>query len=74
MDGLYNEGMALQMRLLKGSRRKTETEAQQFNKLMLTTSMNAIPEFSQKLVTGTSRTKYVKPALVKSTIHSYRGG
>ena len=32
-----------------------------------------IPEFSQKLVIGTSRTKYIKPALVKSTIHSYRG-
>ena len=31
-----------------------------------------IPEFSQKLVIGTSRTKYIKPALVKSTIHSYR--
>ena len=36
LDGLYNEGKALQMRLLKGSRRKTETEAQQFNKLMNT--------------------------------------
>ena len=32
-----------------------------------------IPEFSQKLVIGTSRTKYIKPALVKSTIHSYQG-
>ena len=31
-----------------------------------------IPEFSQKLVIGTSRSKYIKPALVKSTIHSYR--
>ena len=36
LDELYNEGKALQMRLLKGSRRKTETEAQQFNKLMNT--------------------------------------
>ncbi|XP_063713736.1 deoxynucleoside kinase-like [Symsagittifera roscoffensis] len=36
LDGLYNEGKALQMRLLKGSRRKIETEAQQFNKLMNT--------------------------------------
>ena len=36
LDGLYNERKALQMRLLKGSRRKTETEAQQFNKLMNT--------------------------------------
>ena len=36
LDGLYNEGKALQMRLLKGSRRKTETEAQQFNELMKT--------------------------------------
>ena len=34
--GLYNEGKALQMRLLKGSRRKTETEAKPFNKLMNT--------------------------------------
>ena len=34
LDRLYNEGEALQMRLLKGSRRKTETEAQQFNELM----------------------------------------
>ena len=33
----------------------------------------SIPEFSQKLIIGTSRTKYIKPALVKSTIHSYRG-
>ena len=32
-----------------------------------------IPEFSQKLVIGTLRTKYIKPAVVKSTIHSYRG-
>ena len=32
-----------------------------------------IPEFSQKLVIGNSRTKYIKPALVKSTTHSYRG-
>ena len=32
-----------------------------------------IPEFSQKLVIGTSRTKYIRPALVKSTILSYRG-
>ena len=36
LDGVYNEGKALQMRLLKGIRRKTETEAQQFNKLMNT--------------------------------------
>ena len=36
LDGLKNEGKALQMRLLKGSRRKTETEAQHFNKLMST--------------------------------------
>ena len=34
LDGLYNERKALEMRLTKGSRRKTETEAQQFNKLM----------------------------------------
>ena len=31
-----------------------------------------IPDFSQNLIIGTSRTKYIKPALVKSTIHSYR--
>ena len=36
LDGLYNEGKALQMRLLKGSRRKTKTEAQKFNKLINT--------------------------------------
>ena len=30
-------------------------------------------EFSQKLVIGTSRTKYIKPALFKSTIHTYCG-
>ena len=41
LDGLYNEGKALQMRLLKGSRRKTETEAQQFNKLMNTGKMSS---------------------------------
>ena len=34
LDELYIEGKALQMRLLKGSRRKIETEAQQFKKLM----------------------------------------
>ena len=33
-----------------------------------------IPEFSQKQFIGTSRTKFIEPALVKSTIHSYRGG
>ena len=32
-----------------------------------------IPDFPQKLVIGTSRTKLIKPALVKSTIHFYRG-
>ena len=36
LDELYNEGKALQMRLLKGNRIKAETEAQQFNKLMNT--------------------------------------
>ena len=36
LDGLFNERKALQMCLLKGSRRKYETEAQQFNKLMNT--------------------------------------
>ena len=36
LDGVDNEGKALQMRLLKGSRKKTETEAHQFNKLMNT--------------------------------------
>ena len=35
-NDLYNEGKALQMRLTKGNRRKTETEPQQFNKLMNT--------------------------------------
>ena len=32
-----------------------------------------IPDFSQKLVIGTLRTNYIKPALVKSIIHSNRG-
>ena len=32
LDGLYNEGKALQMRLTKGSRRKTAAKAQQFKK------------------------------------------
>ena len=36
LDGLYNEGKALQIRLTNESRRKTETEAQQFNKQMNT--------------------------------------
>ena len=36
LDGLYNEWKALQMLLTKGSRRKTETGAQQFNKIMNT--------------------------------------
>ena len=36
LDDLYNGGKALQIGKIKGSRRKTETEAQQFNKLMNT--------------------------------------
>ena len=32
-----------------------------------------IPDFSWKFVIGTSRTNYFKPALVKSTVPSYRG-
>ena len=42
LDGLNNEGKALQMRLLIGSRRKTETEAQQFNKLMITGKISSV--------------------------------
>ena len=36
LDDFYNEGKALQLRLIKGNGEKTETEAQQFNKLMNT--------------------------------------
>ena len=32
-----------------------------------------VPRFSQKLILGTSRIKYINPSQVKSTIHSYRG-
>ena len=32
-----------------------------------------IPEFSRKLVIGTSRTKYIDPRTVGSSIHSFRG-
>ena len=32
-----------------------------------------IGDFSQNLVIDTLKTKYIKPALVKSTNHSYRG-
>ena len=32
-----------------------------------------IPEFSRKLVIGFSRTKYIDPRTVGSTIHSFRG-
>ena len=41
LDGLYSERKALQMRLLKRSRRKIETEAQQFNKLMKTEKISS---------------------------------
>ena len=36
LDELFNEGKALQMRLAKSKKKKVETEAQQFNKLMNT--------------------------------------
>ena len=32
-----------------------------------------IPDFSRKLVIGTSRTKYIDPRTVGSSIHSFRG-
>ena len=31
------------------------------------------PRYSQKLLLGTSRTKYINPSQVKSTVHLYRG-
>ena len=62
LDGLYNEGKALQMRLTKGRRRKVETEAQQFNKLM---NINKISRAIAKLTDtskGVSRTDFYREA------------
>ena len=36
LDEIFNEGKALQMRLAKSKKKKVETEAQQFNKIMST--------------------------------------
>ena len=69
LDGLYNEGKALQMRLLKGSRRKTETEAQQFNKLMNTGKISSsIPKLRDTSKGVLSRDEIVKGKTVEQTL------
>ena len=69
LDGLYNEGKALQMRLLKGSRRKTETEAQQFNKLMNTGKISsAIAKLTDTSKGVLSLDEIVKGKTVEQTL------
>ena len=69
LDGLYNEGKALQMRLLKGSRRKTETEAQQFNKLMSTGKISsAIAKLTDTSKGVLSLDEIVKGKTVEQTL------
>ena len=69
LDGLYNEGKALQMRLLKGSRRKTETEAQQFNKLMSTGKISsAIAKLTETSKGVFSLDEIVKGKTVEQTL------
>ena len=69
LDGLYNEGKALQMRLLKGSRRKTETEAQQFNKLMSTGKISsAIAKLTETSKGVLSLDEIVKGKTVEQTL------
>ena len=69
LDGLYNEGKALQMRLLKGSRRKIETEAQQFNKLMNTGKISsAIAKLTDTSKGVLSLDEIVKGKTVEQTL------
>ena len=69
LDGLYNEGKALQMRLLKGSRRKTETEVQQFNKLMSTGKISsAIAKLTDTSKGVLSLDEIVKGKTVEQTL------
>ena len=57
------------MRLLKGSRRKTETEAQQFNKLMLTEKISsAIAKLTDTSKTVLSFDEIVKDKTVEHTL------
>ena len=68
-DGLYNEGKALQMRLTKGSRRKTETEAQQFYKLMNTGKISsAIAKLTDTSKGVLSLDEIVKGKTVEQTL------
>ena len=69
LDGLYNQEKALQMRLLKGSRRKTETEAQQFNKLMNTGKISsAIAKLTDTSKSVFSLDEIVKDKTVEQTL------
>ena len=69
LDGLYNEWKALQMRLLKGSRRKTETEAQQLNKLMNTGKISsAIAKLTDTSKGVLSLNEIVKGKTVEQTL------
>ena len=69
LDGLYNEGKALQMRLLKESRRNTGTEAQQFNKLMKTGKISsAIAKLTDTSKSVLSIDEIVKDKTVEQTL------
>ena len=69
LDGLYNERNALQMRLLKGSRRKTETETQHFNKLMNTGKItSAIAKLTDTSKGDLSLNEIVKDKTVEQTL------
>ena len=69
LDGLNNEEKALQMRFTKGSRRKTETEAQQFNKLMNTGKISsAIAKLTDTSKGVLSRDEIVKCKTLEQTL------
>ena len=69
LDGLYNEGKELEMRLTKGSRRKNESEAQQFNKLMNTGKISsAIAKLTDTSMGVISLDEIVKGKKVEQTL------
>ena len=69
LDGLHNKGKAPQMHLLEKSRRKTETEAQQFNKLMITGKISsAIAKLTDTSKGVLSLNEIVKGKTVEQTL------
>ena len=64
-----NEGKSLKMRLTKRSRRKIETEAQQFNKLMNTAKISSvIANLTDKTKDVFSLDEIVKSKTVEQTL------